>query len=228
MPEPAPSNAQRLRSLMETVGISSQRSLAQTAGVSVWQVRQFATGNAEGMRVAVLRRLSQALNVSLMDLINLSSEAALPDGAAETGGDRPSPPHPVAEIKALQQEYQRLQTQLTQQQQQTRDAVQRASLDVLEPLLVQLPTAIHAAQQRDDIPATRLIPLLRPIDQLLNHWGIEAIAPVGTILPFDPHLHQPMSGNPQPGDPVRVRYVGYCQGETLLYRAKVSPAEPEP
>jgi molecular chaperone GrpE (heat shock protein)/DNA-binding Xre family transcriptional regulator len=213
---------------MEAAGISSQRSLAHTAEVSVWQVRQLAAGKVEMMRVDVLRRLSQALNVSLVDLIDHCSEAASTGSApAETGGDRPRSTHPGVEIAALQQEYQRLQAQLTQQQQQTQHAVQRASLDVLEPLLVQLPTAIHAAQQRDDIPATRLIPLLRPIEQLLNHWGIEAIAPVGTILPFDPHLHQPMGGNPQPGDPVRVRYVGYCQGETLLYRAKVSPAKPE-
>jgi hypothetical protein len=32
-----------------------------------------------------------------------------------------------------------------------------------------------------------------------------------------------MEGNAQPGDFVKVRYVGYRQGEKLLHRAKVSP-----
>ncbi|EDX76427.1 hypothetical protein MC7420_4683 [Coleofasciculus chthonoplastes PCC 7420] len=61
------------------------------------------------------------------------------------------------------------------------------------------------------------------MEQLLQQWGIEAIASVGDELTYDPQWHQLMSGTVQPGELVRVRYVGYRQGDKLLYRAKVSP-----
>jgi molecular chaperone GrpE (heat shock protein) len=69
----------------------------------------------------------------------------------------------------------------------------------------------------------RLLPLVRPVEQLLQQWGVEAIASVGSELAYDPHLHQLMEGTAQPGELVRVRYTGYRIGEKLLYRAKVSP-----
>jgi molecular chaperone GrpE (heat shock protein) len=56
---------------------------------------------------------------------------------------------------------------------------------------------------------------------------VEAIAPVGAEIPYDPQLHQLMEGNPQLGEIVKVRYTGYRQGDKLLYRAKVSPVSPE-
>jgi molecular chaperone GrpE (heat shock protein) len=56
----------------------------------------------------------------------------------------------------------------------------------------------------------------------LQEWGVEAIASVGSELPYDPQWHQLMEGIAQPGDLVKVRYTGYRIGEKLLYRAKVS------
>jgi molecular chaperone GrpE (heat shock protein) len=94
---------------------------------------------------------------------------------------------------------------------------------VLESWLVQWPTAAYAAQQNQQLPAVRLLPLVRPVEQLLQQWGVEAIASVGSELAYDPHLHQLMEGTAQPGELVRVRYTGYRIGEKLLYRAKVSP-----
>ena len=52
---------------------------------------------------------------------------------------------------------------------------------------------------------------------------MEAIAPVGAEVAYDPQLHQPLEGTAQPGEKVKVRYTGYRQGDKLLYRAKVSP-----
>ena len=71
-----------------------------------------------------------------------------------------------------------------------------------------------------------LLPHLRSsLDPLLKSWGIEAIGTVGTEIPYDPQQHQLLEGSVQPGKQVRVRYQGYCQGEKLLYRAKVSPLQ---
>jgi molecular chaperone GrpE (heat shock protein) len=70
-----------------------------------------------------------------------------------------------------------------------------------------------------------LVKLVYPLENLLKQWQIEPISFVGAEIPFDPQLHQLLEGNADSGDLVKVRYVGYRQGEKLLYRAKVSLLE---
>ena len=207
-----PDYSERLRSLLSPVQLSSFRELSRAAGVSLWQVNQLRQGQALHMRVEALIPISQALQISLDALIaqfssspSLVGAIAPPDSAEAITGEAIAKEAITAAAIA---------------------AFQDASLQTLESLLIQLPTAIHAAQQKPDIPASRLIPLLRPIDRLLQDWGIEAIAPVGAEVPYDPHRHQLMDGTAQPDDLVRVRYTGYQQGDRLLYRAKVSPVPP--
>lgn len=205
-----------LRSHLQASQLPSFQALCRQANVSKWQVEQLRRGQVLQMRVAVLQRISQALHLSLPELIAQFSDTPLPDTPA------------VPSTAALQEEYHRLQAQLAEQRTLLQAEFQQATLQTLETLLLQLPTALHTAQQNPDIPASRLIPLLRPLDQLLQRWGIEAIAPVGSELPYNPQLHQLMDGSAQPGDPVRVRYTGYQQGDRLLYRAKVSPTANRP
>ena len=96
----------------------------------------------------------------------------------------------------------------------------------MESWLLQWPTAAQKARENQHLAAVKLLPLLRPIEQLLQQWGVEAIAPVGAELPYEPQLHQLMEGTAQPGETVKVRYTGYRQADKLLYRAKVSPISP--
>jgi len=205
--------SERLRSLLQAANLPSFQALCRQAEVSKWQVEQLRRGRIATMRLDRLQRISQALGISLTDLIHTFSPQ---------GTDAGSP----ADAPALKEEFQRLQTQLEHQREHLYGEFQQATLQTLESLLLQLPTALYTAQQKPDIPASRLAPLLRPLDQLLHQWGIEAIAPVGTELPYDPNQHQLMDGTAEPGELVRVRYVGYRQGDRLLYRAKVSPLPP--
>jgi len=195
-----------LRQLMQQAGLSSFKALRQKANVSKTAIAHLRQGQITRLRVETLLALSQALQVPMNELLNLSEQKA----------------EPTPEPTPNQEEYQRLEQQLLEQRETLRQEFQQESLQILESLLLQLPTAAHAAQQNPQAPAVKLLPLLRPIDRLLENWGIEAIAPVGTEIPFDPHLHQLMEGSAEPGDRVRVRYTGYRQGEKLLYRAKVS------
>jgi molecular chaperone GrpE (heat shock protein) len=112
---------------------------------------------------------------------------------------------------------------LANQRQELCQEFQQASLQVIESWLLQWPTAAHKARENPQLAAVKLLPLVRPIQQLLQQWGVEAIAPVGAGIPYDPQLHQLLEGTAQPGETVKVRYTGYRQGEKLLYRAKVSP-----
>jgi len=206
-----------LQDLMQRVGVSSFKSLARTAEVSERQIMRLRRGEVEQMRVDVLLKLSLALQVSLTELVETFSEV-------ELGGQKAGLPEESKQaIADLKQEYQRLSTKLEQQRQTLWQEFQQSSLQALESWLLQWPTAAAAALENPQLPAVRLLPLVRPMEQLLQQWGVEAIAPVGAELPYDPKLHQLMAGLAQPGDRVKIRYTGYCQGDKLLYRAKVSP-----
>ncbi|MDY7024274.1 MAG: hypothetical protein SWJ54_23485, partial [Cyanobacteriota bacterium] len=123
----------------------------------------------------------------------------------------------------LQQEYQRLQTQMQQQRESLSEEFQRGSLETLESWLKQWPTVVYKVQQNPNIAAVKLLPLLRPVEQLVQQWGVEAIASVGSQVPYDPQIHQLLEGTAQIGETVVVRYTGYQYRGQLLHRAKVSP-----
>lgn len=199
-----------LRDRMQQVGVSSFKALSRASGVSEKQITRLRQGEMATLRLETLLKLSQALQLPIADFLASFSDAA-PPAKPDTGVDD------------LKREYDRLQQQLSQQRQTLLHEFQQDSVRILESLLLQLPTAAYAAQQKPDAPAVKLLPLLRPLDQLLQHWGIEPIGAVGSEIAYDPQQHQLMDGAAEPGDRVRVRYVGYRQGTALLYRAKVSP-----
>lgn len=202
---------QLLQQLMQQVGVSSFRQLSRTAGVSERQLKRLRQGQISQMRVETVLKLAEVLQVSASQLLTVFSPES----------NSPNPPEP--DNLALKQEYQRLQQQLEQQREGLMQEFQQSSVQVLESWLLQWPTAAYAAQQNEQLSAVKLLPLVKPVEQLLQQWGIEAIASVGDELPYEPQWHQLMSGTAQPGDRVRVRYTGYRQGDKLLYRAKVSP-----
>ena len=208
-----PNYTNSLRLLMQRVEIVSFKALASAAGVSPRQIRRLRQGEIEQMRVKTVLKLAQVLQVPINVLVKTFSNLNAAPQTAETS------------IVTLKQEYQRLQNQLAEQRQTLLQEFQHSSLQVLESCLLQLPTFEFKVQTNPDISATKLLPLMRPLQQLLQQWGIEQIAPVGSQLPYNPQLHQLLKGNAQLGDLVVVRYTGYIQGEKLLYRAKVSLVE---
>ncbi|MEE3718920.1 helix-turn-helix transcriptional regulator [Tumidithrix elongata RA019] len=208
---------QQLRQLMQAVGIDSFRVLAEQSQLSRRAVDTIRQGKAETLKYQDLLRLSQVLKISLSEL--MASFSGLPSSLPSSLPDVSQPSLTKDEIHA---EYQLLKQQLEQQRQLLRSEFQQESLQILESLLLQLPTAAHAAQTNATMPARNLLPLLRPLDRLLKHWGITAIAEVGAEIAYDPHKHKlDEGGEAEIGAPAIVRYVGYEQGEKLLYRATV-------
>ncbi len=207
---------QPLLELMQRLGFSSYRQLSQSAGVSEKQLRRLRQGQIGQFRVEALLKLAQALQLSVNELLDMFSPQSISSPSSVVGGK-------TASLEALQQEYQRLQQQLHQQREILRQEFQQSSIQVLESWMRQWPTAAYAAKQNEQLPAVRLLPLVRPVEQLLQEWGVDAIATVGAEVPYDPQWHQLSQGTAQPGELVRVRYIGYRQGEKLLYRAEVSP-----
>jgi molecular chaperone GrpE (heat shock protein) len=162
------------------------------------------------LRLTTLEKISRGLEISVCDLL-----AAFGDSESTNTGSQ----------QTLEAEYERLKEKLEAQKTLLMAEFQQSTLQTLESWLLQWPTAAYAVQQKPELPAERLLKLVKPIEQLLIEWGIEAIADVGAQIPYDPKLHQLMDGAAKEGDLVKVRYTGYKQVDKLLYRAKVSPIQ---
>jgi molecular chaperone GrpE (heat shock protein) len=212
---------QKLQELMQQAGISSFKALSHTAGVSERQILRLRRFGCAQMRVDVLLKLSQALRVSFSELVTSFSQLNFIEKEKCQGTPTQELLQHLADVK---KEYERCQVQLEQQREVLLEDFQHSSLHLLESLLLQFPTAAQKARENPTLAAVNIIHLvLKPLEKLLQQWGVEAIAPVGAELPYDPQLHQLMEGTAQPGETVKVRYTGYSQGAKLLYRAKVSP-----
>lgn len=209
LPEIISHNRRKLQQLMKNVDISNYRQLAQISGLSEREFFRIEYGLITKLTLDKLLKISQALQISLAKLI----EELAPEV------------EPVAtdNSQQLQQEYQRLQQQLATQKETLYQEFQKTTIHKIESWLLQWATAKAMVEKNADLPASKIIPLVKPLEQLLKGWGIEAIAAVGDEIAYDPQLHQLIGGAAQPGDLVKVRYVGYRQKDKLLYRAKVSP-----
>ncbi len=205
----------QLRSCMESQGIPSFRALAQSAGISEVQILQFRRGNAPQMRLAMLQKLAEALQLDLPELLTVAGiqSSAV---AAETSAT------PSSSDSELRAEYDRLKQQLSQQETELRQRFQQESLYLLEAWMKNWPRVVHAVQtDKPDLAAAKILPLVKPLEQLLQSWGIETIGCIGKPLPYDPQSHQLIQGQAQAGETVTVSRPGYRQGNRLLHRAEV-------
>lgn len=102
-----------------------------------------------------------------------------------------------------------------------REAFEQDALHRLEPWLLNWPRAAWAAQQRPDLPAERLWPLLQPLEQLLKDWQVETLGAIGQVLEFDPSWQMLRNGQAEPGDRVVIWRPGYRWRDRLIQRAEV-------
>ena len=227
-----------LRSLMQAANITSYRALAERAQVSRWQVKQLSVGKLEKMRVGVLMSLADALHIPLSDLLARADLLMQPKGGASMQSasvrqddaqrvEKEVQTKPLEENKnetsltALQDEYRRLQQQMATQEKQVRSQLQREALRSLESWLIQWPTIATRAQAREDLAAAKILPFIRPVEQLMADWGVEAIASVDAEVAYNPQIHQLVGGRADPGDAVKVTHSGCMYQGKLLHRAKV-------
>lgn len=199
-----PDYTNHLKSLMQNVEISSYKKLSKQAGVSEKQIKQFRQGKITQMQLKTLLKMAQTLQISLIDLLG------------NFGYGQPS------ETEQLRTEYQRLQMQMEQLQTNLLQEFQLNSLQVLESFLTYFPTAQSKIKENPQMEATKIIPLVQPVQKLIAQWGVTAIAEIGAEVPYNPQEHQLIESSAEIGEIVKVRYTGYKQGEKLLFRAKVS------
>jgi len=206
-----------LRQFMKLAGISSFQILSDRTGVSRRAIDTLRKGNAATLRYADLAKIAEVLQIELTELIATCITLS-------PNPESPNPQDPNSEINSLREEYQHLQNQLARQKQELRSQFEREVIQQLESLILQLPSAAYAAQTNPNMPAKNILPLLRPIDALLQKWGITAIGTVGEQVVYASQKHEFIdeSNQIEDGDIAIIRYVGYMQNEKLLYRARVS------
>jgi molecular chaperone GrpE (heat shock protein) len=192
---------------MRSIGIKSYSALARSGGTSIHTINKIRTGKLGLLSWQTIVNLSNALQISPIEFIEIFGDGSL-------RSDR-------QELASIKQEYTRLQHQLEQQREILQAEFQSQSLQILESFLTYFPTAKHAAANNPDFPATKIFPLVGAIERLLTQWGVRAIGAVGGEIPYDPQYHQLIEGTAKLGELVTVRYVGYQQGDKLLFRAKV-------
>ncbi|GBF82030.1 chaperone protein GrpE [Aphanothece sacrum FPU1] len=208
--------------------INSFDELSEISGVSQWQLNRLLVGLIAKMSLETLLKLAKTLQISLEYLLSqFCTDESLVDMVAIS--QESSPGVNSRQLEHLKQEYQHLEQQLSQQRDILQQEFQEASLQVLESWLLQWPTAAAVAKKNPQLSAIKLLPLVKPITELLKQWGLEMNGTVGEQVSYDPQYHQLLegSGEANPGDAVMVRYVGYRQADKLLYRAKVSPVNLE-
>ena len=208
-------NKNKLRVLLKQAGLKNFQELSKAAEISQWQLTRVQYGLMHRMTLEKILKLASVLNISLEQLITtFIPESKYP----KNWQPQPETRNTLRE----NQEYQRLQNSLKQQKETLKQEFHTASIQTIESWLLQWPTAVAAISKNPELPAERLLLLMKPIEELVSLWGLEAICSVGEELPYDPQWQEIMKGDAEPGDMVQVRYVGYKQGDRILYKAKVS------
>lgn len=198
---------------MNSKGVKNYLELSRKSQVSELQFYRLEHNLIDNIPLGILRKIALAFDISLQTLIDNLSK--LPQEILS---------HEVE--KDLKLECERLLKENEQLKQSLIKEYQRDTITILESLLLQLPTISYAIKNNPEIPATRLLPLMQPVKDLLRFWDIETIGEVGEVVKYDSQLHELMEDtqdDTQTCEMVKIRYVGYRQGEDLLYRAKVSP-----
>jgi DNA-binding Xre family transcriptional regulator len=207
----------KLLSLMQKAGVANLKTLIKVSGVSERQILRLRRGEIELIRLDTLLSLSQSLKISLNQLISSFSQIKIDIETVNSKEDL------LQRITHLEKEYERSLSQLAEQKNILKQEFQQQSLQLLESLILQFPTAAQKARENPELEAVKILPLVeKPLEKLLQTWGIETIAAVGAEIPYSEQYHQLMESGALPGEMVRVRYPGYRQGNKLLYRAKVS------
>ena len=207
-----------LRDRMEELKIHSFRQLAIVCGVSLHAIKRLRREGVKGLSIEVAACIAEGLELSLLDFLT---------GVGYEFKGRPCLSLvPIAMPSDYQREYEYLKVQLLEQRQKLYLEFQQEAIDRLETWLRNWPKVVHTiAQEKPDLLAVKILPLLKPLECLLQDWGVMTIGQIGDRLAFDPSYHQLITHSDPilPGAIVEVQRPGYLHQNKLLFRAEVVP-----
>jgi molecular chaperone GrpE (heat shock protein) len=169
-----------------------------------------------------------AFAVILVIIVYIILRILFPENDQDTIIDNQSVNSPDTEqkIKDLEIQCQRLREELKQQSQQLQTDFQQETFTQLQTLLSNYPTVKKMALAKPELPAKNLISLFTSLDSLITNWGYTAIGETWKQVNYNPQLHQADSDDIQEGELVYIRFIGYQNGDKVLYPAKISRTLP--
>ncbi|MCZ2203124.1 hypothetical protein [Cylindrospermopsis raciborskii] len=130
------------------------------------------------------------------------------------------------ENEELKNQCHRLTEEIKQQKEELGENFKRETFYTLQPLFSTYPT-IKKVTDTQELPAKNFVPMLIYLDNLINNWGYTTIGTVWEQVAYNPQYHEADSDDIQETELVYIRFVGYRQGETIIYPAKVSRTLPD-
>ena len=166
--------------------------------------------------------------IILVIIVYIILRVLFPENNQDTSINNQSVTSPDTEqkIKHLELQCQRLREELKQQSQQLQSDFQNETFTQLQTLLSNYPTVKKMALAKPDLPAKNLVSLFTSLDNLITSWGYTAIGETWEQVNYNPQLHQADSDDIQEGELVYIRFIGYQDGDKVLYPAKVSRTLP--
>lgn len=130
------------------------------------------------------------------------------------------------ELEQLRQEYARRERRAVEEVAAAgRESLLRVGRRI-GPLLSQLATMRALAAQGKEVRHEDLLTMAGKLEKAFAESGLSVIGEVGGEAAFDPKLHQRLSGGDvKDGDSIRVRFIGYAFGDTVVTKALVSRRE---
>ncbi len=205
---------QLLISRLNQLGMASFASLQRKANFTSSRLRQVRHGELAPLQLKELTRLATALNWTLDELLQ------------NFGIENTSSSKRLSELDTLRTECLRLREQLQQQRVELTTEFHHSTFEQLQTLLINYPSVRQLVQVKPDLPAKNLTSLFTSLDNLISSWGYESIGQVWEQVAYNPQLHQPDADDIEIGELVYIRFVGYRDGEHILYPAKVSRTLP--
>jgi molecular chaperone GrpE (heat shock protein) len=166
--------------------------------------------------------------IILVIIVYIILRVLFPENNQDTSINNQSVTSPDTEqkIKDLELQCQRLREELKQQSQQLQSDFQNETFTQLQTLLSNYPTVKKMALAKPELPAKNLVSLFTSLDNLITSWGYTAIGETWEQVNYNPQLHQADSDDIQEGELVYIRFIGYQDGDKVLYPAKVSRTLP--
>lgn len=209
----------KLKELMQKQGITSLKSLAQATNISLQKIQHLRQGNIKKLRLEDLINLSQVLQIPLAELlVNLG----IPLDQDQKKISPSEQDLKSQEIETLRREYSLITYQMREMRSQLLQEFQQNNLRTLETWLLQWQKIAAHARTNPEFAAVKLLPFIRPVEKLIESWGVEAIAPLGQEVAYDPQWHHLQAGIAIPGTLVTVISPGYRYQGKLLHRAEVA------
>jgi molecular chaperone GrpE (heat shock protein) len=165
--------------------------------------------------------LTVVVPVLLLAFVGSGNGSGESGSASHASGDVTS----AARIRELTEAIARLQAQLRQQEESMQEDFRQMTFECLQSLLTSYPSVVKMAKANPELPASNLVAIFSPLENLLTRWGCASIGNPWEQVPFDPQYHQADEAI-APGEPVYIRFVGYRHGEQILYPATVSRTLP--